>query len=553
MLDDVLKKISWSGYTLSTDVFQELSKRLSFYLAVARDRKAAFFFWVSIMGGTGTGKSTVFNSLCRANLSLTGVERPKTQGPVAAFPKGRAVMDLHCFSTVDARFGTTLPINGSPGALTITEHSAPYPWVFVDSPDIDSLAKAHHRMAEDIFQLSDFVIFVVSQEKYADERLNRFLRRVVEERKKFLIVVNKATDELSPYDVLQIFQSQGLNIGERDLIVLPFTRPLNGQLRHTMEWNELESRLEVEAGDERWKIIRSQETQRFYEKLRDACNELLSAVKQEGKALQELIREVKDLSERAIYEVLQQHISTVRDHTRTHLQPQIKALYSRYDVLGKPRRAVGQALSKILEIFGVKITDDKDDSKESTLRKIEEQIDHSPVFHAIDFLVTEVLRRVSAEKKPLAELLRSPEAILSREEVHDLMLNHSKELFGWLEKEFQRMMQGIPKTKELGIYSSFALWGVFILGIEAAMGGGITPIRAAVDAVIAPFITKATVEFFASHEIYRIVEELSERYRQGIESIIFRQRDRFIACIRSFVPEEAVVKSLENVCQNYRT
>jgi hypothetical protein len=320
-----------------------------------------------------------------------------------------------------------------------------------------------------------------------------------------------------------------------------------------MEWNELESRLEVEAGDERWKIIRSQETQRFYEKLRDACNELLSAVKQEGKALQELIREVKDLSERAIYEVLQQHISTVRDHTRTHLQPQIKALYSRYDVLGKPRRAVGQALSKILEIFGVKITDDKDDSKESTLRKIEEQIDHSPVFHAIDFLVTEVLRRVSAEKKPLAELLRSPEAILSREEVHDLMLNHSKELFGWLEKEFQRMMQGIPKTKELGIYSSFALWGVFILGIEAAMGGGITPIRAAVDAVIAPFITKATVEFFASHEIYRIVEELSERYRQGIESIIFRQRDRFIACIRSFVPEEAVVKSLENVCQNYRT
>lgn len=553
MIDDLLQKISWSGYTLPPEVFYDLWRRVSFYLAVAEDRKAIPFLWVSIMGGTGTGKSTIFNSLCGAYLSLTGVERPKTQGPIAAFPEGKAVISLTCFKTVDARSTAVSPFNGSPGVLTVTEHSAPFPWIFVDSPDIDSLARDHHKMAEDIFQLSDFVIFVVSQEKYADERLNRFLRRVVDERKKFLVVVNKATDELRPGDVLQIFQSQGLRISERDLVILPFTRPLNGQIRHTEEWDALVKRLDDEAGGERWKAIKNQETERFIARLRDACSELASVVIGEREALVGLIREIRDLSERAVYEVLEKHIATVRDHTRSHLQPQIKALYSRYDILGKPRRAIGQAVSKVLEVFGIKLTDDADDSREGTLRKIEEQIDHSPVFHAVDFLVTEVLRRVPADRKPLGDVLRSRNVILSREDVHDLMLNHSKELFDWLEKEFQQMMQGIPKTKELGIYSSFALWGVFILGIEAAMGGGITPLRAAIDAIIAPFITKATVEFFASHEIYRIVEELSKRYKQGIQAIIFRQRDRFISCIEPFIPEENLAKSLETVCQNYST
>jgi hypothetical protein len=126
------------------------------------------------------------------------------------------------------------------------------------------------------------------------------------------------------------------------------------------------------------------------------------------------------------------------------------------------------------------------------------------------------------------------------------MLEHSKNLFDWLEKEFETMTKGIPKTKELGIYSSFILWGVFILGIEVAIGGGLSIAKAAIDAIIAPFITKATVDFFANNEIYRIVEELSNRYKRGMESIVFLQRDRFVDCIESFVPDESATEMLLN-------
>ena len=61
--------------------------------ALAKDileRSAIFHYkrnnpclWVVFLGGTGTGKSTLFNAFCEEPLSATGVERPKTAGPVA--------------------------------------------------------------------------------------------------------------------------------------------------------------------------------------------------------------------------------------------------------------------------------------------------------------------------------------------------------------------------------------------------------------------------------------------------------------------------------------
>lgn len=546
MIESALQKIRWSGYTIPLHSFEALRERFLFYLAVEKDRREIPFFWIAVIGGTGTGKSTIFNSLVGANISVTGIERPKTRGPIAAFPRGKGQIKLTCFTTVDVSHSTSEPLEGIPGVLTVTEHSGSLPWVFIDSPDIDSLVKDHHRIAEKIFFLSDFVLFVVSQEKYADERLNRFFHRIIQEGKSFLLVVNKATEELRPDDILQVLRLQGFQLDYDTLIILPFTRPVKGQLNHTEAWKELQRRLNNMVGNNRWKAIRIREDEKSHHRMLDICKEIASTLRKEREALMNLIGEIQHLAERSVYEVLERHIETVREHTKTHLQPQIKALYSRYDIFGKPRRAIGQAISKIFEFLGVKISEEETDSQESILRRIEKQIDHSPVFYAIDFLVTEVLKRVPPEKIPLAEIMRTPEVILSKEDIQNLMLKNSQELFGWLDKKFQALMEGIPKTKELGIYSSFALWGIFILGIEAAIGGGLSIVKAAIDAIIAPFITKATVELFASHEIYGIVEELSSRYKKGLQSIILLQRDRFISSVKPFIPDEDLIKSLED-------
>lgn len=544
MIEDTLKKTPWSGYTLSVNSFETLRERFLFYLAVERDRREIPLFWVALIGGTGTGKSTIFNSLAGSHISLTGVERPKTRGPIAAFPRGTSKVKLACFTTVQTPISE--PTRGTPGVLTVTEHRLDLPWVFIDSPDIDSLARDHHKIAEDIFFLSDFILFVLSQEKYADERLNRFLRRIVEEGKNFFVVVNKATKELGLDDVVRVFRSQGFYVDKERLIFIPFAHPEKGQLRHLEAWKELERRFYEIAGNNRWKTIRDAENERSRFRTLNAGKELVSILKRERDALLDILKDIKDLTDRAAYEVLEKHITTVKDHTKAHLQPQIKALYSRYDIFGKPRRAVTQAISKVFEILGIRLFEEDEDSKEATIKRIEQQIDHSPIFYAMDFLVSEVLRRIPSDREPIGYVIRTPETVLSHEDVQNIMIQNSREIFDWLESKFQTLMEGIPKTKELGIYSSFALWGVFILGIEAAVGGGLSLVKAAIDAVIAPFITKATVELFASHEIYSIVEELSARYKKGLQSVIFLQRDRFTEAIRPFIPGEDLLTALED-------
>ena len=114
----------------------------------------AFFFkektnelWVVFFGGTGTGKSTLFNALCGKTLSATGVERPKTRGPVAfahrpgSSPEGEFLFSglqvVHrCLEEADGA-----PHGGIPGKLLVLGHEREE-WshlVFVDTPDVDSV------------------------------------------------------------------------------------------------------------------------------------------------------------------------------------------------------------------------------------------------------------------------------------------------------------------------------------------------------------------------------------------------------------------------------
>jgi len=59
-----------------------LAADLSQRLAVFHYKHGSPHLWVVFLGGTGTGKSTLFNALLGSELSQTGVERPKTRGPI---------------------------------------------------------------------------------------------------------------------------------------------------------------------------------------------------------------------------------------------------------------------------------------------------------------------------------------------------------------------------------------------------------------------------------------------------------------------------------------
>jgi hypothetical protein len=75
--------LRYPGLTSKTREIRELAEDLPKMLAVFNYKRETPCLWVVFLGGTGTGKSTLFNALCGEELSETGVERPKTSGPIA--------------------------------------------------------------------------------------------------------------------------------------------------------------------------------------------------------------------------------------------------------------------------------------------------------------------------------------------------------------------------------------------------------------------------------------------------------------------------------------
>ena len=81
------------------------------------------------------------------------------------------------------------------------------------------------RAASDLYSLSDAVVFVSSQEKYADEVLHDFFMKVVQDEKPTFFVLNKASSEATREEILKALQNQGLHIHGANLWLIPHTTP----------------------------------------------------------------------------------------------------------------------------------------------------------------------------------------------------------------------------------------------------------------------------------------------------------------------------------------
>jgi GTPase Era involved in 16S rRNA processing len=116
------------------------------------------------------------------------------------------------------------PAEGLAGRLLVLDHDQEE-WsnlVLVDTPDLDSVEEENRRMAEDLYLLSDWVLFVTSQEKYADEVPSLFLRRVLEDGKPYQLILNKADASAAKDDLLNILRGQDITVSEGRVRLIPY-------------------------------------------------------------------------------------------------------------------------------------------------------------------------------------------------------------------------------------------------------------------------------------------------------------------------------------------
>ena len=133
---------------------------------------------ICIVGGTGTGKSTLVNRLLEANLSAASFRRTFTAGPVAIAKETGDVPEKWMGLPVVQVGAADLPARGQNDSLLIVEasHELLNRVVLVDTPDLDGDQPVHHAQAERAFRWAEGIIFLVSPEKYQMTELLPYYR-----------------------------------------------------------------------------------------------------------------------------------------------------------------------------------------------------------------------------------------------------------------------------------------------------------------------------------------------------------------------------------------
>ena len=544
------------GLTQGAGELRELAEALPKALAVFLYKESTPCLWVVFVGGTGTGKSTLFNALCGKPVSETGIERPRTSGPVVYAHQDCRLEQHFPFPTIEVQRLSldTLdgaPVNGAPGRLVMLEHNDKDASLvlFVDTPDIDSIEPENRRVTRDIYLLSDAVVFVTSQEKYADEVPYDFLVRVVQDNTPYFFLLNKVGEELTKEEAISVLRKESVALKNERVWLIPY-RPADPSewISGNASFRDFVESLSQELSPRSIESLREIQHERRTERLKILISRAVSLLEEEEQAANDWLKRLETVYEEVSRDLISDQKQGFTADTREHLNAEVKKLFSRYDVLAKPRRFVRELLLTPLRLLGIlKATTHK--GRKDGLLKVRSKIRLAPVQTAVLRLNRNVLERLSPsdETSPLFDRLRQAGLVLSEEEIERRIWEEQDRLGGWLEGTFQKLSRGIPKHKEVGIYATSIIWGILILAFETVVGGGFTMLDVALDGALAPFLTKGAAELFARHEIQQVARELSKRYEKGLLCVLREQRDRYKDCLLPLLAPRQTVEYLEGL------
>jgi hypothetical protein len=133
---------------------------------------------VCVLGGTGTGKSTLVNRILEANLSAASFRRTFTAGPVAVAKSAGDIPENWLGLPATRVSSGDLPARGQNDALLVVEgnHEILSHTVLIDTPDLDGDQPVHHAQAERAFRWAEGILFLVSPEKYQMTELLPYYR-----------------------------------------------------------------------------------------------------------------------------------------------------------------------------------------------------------------------------------------------------------------------------------------------------------------------------------------------------------------------------------------
>ncbi|HEY5016948.1 MAG TPA: GTP-binding protein, partial [Streptosporangiaceae bacterium] len=141
---------------------------------------------IALAGGTGSGKSTLFNALSGATFSPPGVTRPTTRHVHACVWGMQGVAPLLDWLNVQRRH------RYARASVLDSGESDLDGLILLDLPDHDSVVTASMAAVDRLAKLADMVIWVLDPQKYADAAVhNRYLIPLAGHASVFTVVLNQ--------------------------------------------------------------------------------------------------------------------------------------------------------------------------------------------------------------------------------------------------------------------------------------------------------------------------------------------------------------------------
>jgi GTP-binding protein EngB required for normal cell division len=160
-----------------------------------RLRMSASHTVVALAGGTGSGKSSLFNALSGASFSPAGVMRPTTKHTHACVWGMEGAAPLLDWLGVQRRHRYARASALDEGEASLTG------LLLLDLPDHDSVVRGSAALVDRLVKLADMLVWVLDPLKYADDSVHRrYLVPLAGHEAVISVVLNQA-DTLTPEQV----------------------------------------------------------------------------------------------------------------------------------------------------------------------------------------------------------------------------------------------------------------------------------------------------------------------------------------------------------------
>ncbi|HEY1628911.1 MAG TPA: GTPase, partial [Tepidisphaeraceae bacterium] len=173
---------------------------------------------IAILGGTGTGKSTLLNRLLQMDLTAANFRRTFTAGPIAVAADASHIPPKWLGIDHAILEPEKLPARGQPELLSIViaQNDLTKSITLIDTPDLDGDQPTHHAQADRVFRWVDAVLFLVTPEKYQMTELLPYYRLTQRYGLQSIFVMNKVQEQAVADDYRQQIEMTSLFILARD-------------------------------------------------------------------------------------------------------------------------------------------------------------------------------------------------------------------------------------------------------------------------------------------------------------------------------------------------